>query len=119
MLTDIPSQTLVSTVVVECGRIVRFKVITESQPLAETVVSMNVPVVLYKLPNILTEIPSQTLVSTVVAECGKIVRFKVTMESQPFDETVVSMNVPVVLYRLPNMLTETPSQTLVSTVVET
>ena len=96
MLTEIPSQTLVSTVVEECGKMVRFNVTIESQPFDETVVSMNDPVVLYKLPSMLTEIPSQTLVSTVVETWGRMVKFKVTTESQPFAETVVSVNVPAV-----------------------
>ncbi len=46
------------------------------------------------VPNIITESPSQTLVPTVVVECGRIVRFKVTTESQPLAETVVSTNDP-------------------------
>ena len=74
----------------EFGRTVRFKVTTESQPLAAVSVLLNVPVVFNDwLPKVKIA-PLQIVVSTVNELIFKTVKLRLTIESQPLDPMSVS-----------------------------
>ena len=108
---------MLSTVLVISGLMVKFNVTVLSQPFAAVQVVICCPVVLYVVPHTATLLPKHTVLSTVLVISGLMVKFNVTVLSQPFAAVQVVICCPVVLYVVPHTATLLPKHTVLSTVL--
>jgi hypothetical protein len=111
---DSPSQICAEIFSVTGGLTVRFRVIVESHPWKEPpgMISVKVPVVEYGMPLIEKDSPSQIWALMFSVTGGLTVRFRITVESHPWNDPpgMVSVKVPEVEYGTPLIEKDSPSQ---------